>query len=85
MGADIQQRVVIQIIAEVAGRDPATLDLDHDLVMDVGLDSLDTVELAMQLEEQFELFLPDEAIEGMRRVSDVVAMVDRMTGGGVAA
>lgn len=42
---------------------------------DLGLDSLDRVEIAMGLEEEFDLDFPDDVIEGWRTVADVLASV----------
>lgn len=73
-------QLVFQAIADEAGLEYAEISLDHDLIADLGLDSLDRVELQMALEEEFdvelvELRLDEEAFENVRSVRDVVKLV----------
>ena len=57
---------------------PSTTDitLDARLIDDLGVDSLDTVELVMELEERFEIEIPDEDAELMKTVKDIVDYID---------
>ena len=43
---------------------------------DLGADSLDIVDLVMNLEDEFDTEIPDEAIEGMKTVGDVVKYIE---------
>ena len=52
--------------------DPATVTPDTNLIDDLGADSLDTVELVMALEEEFEIEIPDEDAEKVRTVQDAI-------------
>ena len=63
----------VAVIAEVAGRSVEDFALVDDLVEGVGLDSLDIVEMVMQIEEAFDIEIPDEAAEKWKTVADVVA------------
>ena len=47
---------------------------------DLGADSLDTVELVMALEEEFEIEIPDEAAEKIVSVQDAVDYIDKQVG-----
>jgi len=51
---------------------------EADLVNDLGADSLDTVELIMQLEEEFEITIPDEDAEQIKTVEDVLNYIEAM-------
>ena len=57
------QAKVIQIISEQLGKDESEIKMSSHFIEDLDADSLDTVELVMALEEEFELDIPDEAAE----------------------
>jgi acyl carrier protein len=48
-----------------------------DLVKDLGLDSLDTVELTLGLEERFNIEIPDTELEGVGTVGDAVTLIEK--------
>jgi len=53
---------------------------DTNLEQDLGVDSLDIVELVMEVEEQFDVQVPDEqAVKQMRTVADTVRFIQRQT------
>ncbi len=68
---DVAARV-IPILAEEAGMPPEELRGSQSLINDLMYDSLTVVETVMELEEEFDLEIPDEAAEGMRTVADVI-------------
>ncbi|MBA3430844.1 MAG: acyl carrier protein [Actinobacteria bacterium] len=51
--------------------------LDANLVQDLGLDSLDTVEVTMGLEEKFSVEIADEELEDVATVGDAVGLVEK--------
>ena len=61
-GATVDERVK-KIIAEQLGVEEEEVTLEAHFVEDLGADSLDTVELVMALEEEFEIEIPDEDAE----------------------
>ena len=63
------------IIAEQLGTDSDKVGADSKFV-DLGADSLDTVELVMALEEAFDIEIPDEAAEGITTVGDAVKYIE---------
>lgn len=67
----IEQRVK-KIVAEQLGVDEKTLKNEQSFVEDLGADSLDSVELVMALEEEFEAEIPDEDAEKIRTVQDAI-------------
>ena len=62
-------------LAELIECDPETIKLETRLEEDLEADSLDLVELAMSLEEELSLEIPDEELEGIRTVGDAVDFV----------
>ncbi len=62
-------------LGELIERDPGTITLETRLEEDLEADSLDLVELAMALEEELSLEIPDEELEGIRTVRDAVDFI----------
>ena len=60
------------IIGDQLGVERASLVPEASLLDDLGADSLDLVELIMALEEEFGIEVPDEDVERIRTVSDIV-------------
>jgi acyl carrier protein len=48
-----------------------------DLQSDLGLDSLDTVEMTVGLEDRFGIEIPDSELEGVKTVNDAVELIDK--------
>ncbi len=69
--ASIEERVK-NIIVEQLGVDADQVTPDTSFVEDLGADSLDTVELVMAFEEEFDLEIPDEEAEKMTTVGDAI-------------
>ncbi|WP_347487893.1 acyl carrier protein [Desulfoscipio sp. XC116] len=72
--ADIFERVK-EIIVEQLGVEPGDVKAEASFVDDLGADSLDIVELVMALEETFELQIPDEDAEKIRKVGEAVQYI----------
>lgn len=68
---NIEQRVK-KIVAEQLGVNEADVKNESSFVNDLGADSLDTVELVMALEEEFETEIPDEDAEKITNVQQAV-------------
>src|SRR6267154_1344035 len=64
------------IIAEQLGVKPEEVTPTASFVDDLGADSLDTVELIMALEEEFNVEIPDEDAEKMKTVGDVIKYIE---------
>ena len=63
---------VKEIIVEQLGVDADQVTTDASFVDDLGADSLDTVELVMALEEEFDIEIPDEDAEKIGTVKDAI-------------
>jgi acyl carrier protein len=68
---NIEQRVK-KIVAEQLGVNEAVVKNESSFVNDLGADSLDTVELVMALEEEFETEIPDEEAEKIGTVQQAI-------------
>ncbi|MDN5862225.1 MAG: acyl carrier protein [Salinisphaera sp.] len=72
--SSVQERVQ-KIIAEQLSVSEDQVAEDASFVDDLGADSLDTVELVMALEEEFEIDIPDEEAEKIVTVQDAVSYI----------
>ena len=63
---------VKEIIIDKLGIDVGKISMDAKFIDDLGADSLDTVELIMQFEEEFSIEIPDEEAEGLLSVGQAV-------------
>ena len=71
---NIEQRVK-KIVAEQLGVNESEIKTDSSFVDDLGADSLDTVELVMALEDEFECEIPDEDAEKITSVQQAIDYV----------
>ena len=69
--SSIEERVK-KIVAEQLGVKEEEVQTDASFVEDLGADSLDTVELVMALEEEFETEIPDEDAEKIKTVQQAI-------------
>ena len=67
---------VRMIIVEQLGVDPAEVTVEASFLEDLGADSLDTAELVMALEEEFDIEIMYEDAEKIVKVQDAVAYID---------
>ena len=59
------------------GIEASKVSENADLQGDLGLDSLDTVEMTVGLEERFDIEIPDSELEGVQTVSDAVELIEK--------
>lgn len=72
---EIQDKV-IEIVCKQLGVDKAKVTITTSFVNDLGADSLDTVELIMEMEDAFGVSIPDEDAEKIQTISDAVKYVE---------
>lgn len=72
MDRNAMEKKVMDIIARQLGVDREIVTPQANVVDDLGADSLDVVELVMELETEFDLEIPDEEAEKIRTVKDIV-------------
>lgn len=73
---------VVNIISEQMGVDKSQITRETNFVNDLNADSLDTVELVMELEDEFETSIPDEDAEKIQTVGQAVEFIMQATAGG---
>ncbi|MBQ8202788.1 MAG: acyl carrier protein [Clostridia bacterium] len=66
---------IAQILAEQLDADVESITLETKIAEDLGADSLDVVELLMSIEDEFDVEVPDEEIENVKTVGDVVEYI----------
>jgi acyl carrier protein len=69
--SDIEARVK-RIIVDKLGVDESEVVNEASFTNDLGADSLDTVELIMELEKEFDISIPDDQAEGIGTVGDAI-------------
>jgi acyl carrier protein len=74
---DLERRTK-QILTNRLGIPAEDITLDAKLIEDLGMDSLDAVELAIAAERQFGIGLSDEQISRLKTVADIIALVQRL-------
>jgi acyl carrier protein len=75
MANDIEDTVK-SIIVEKLGVDESDVTTDASFTNDLGADSLDTVELIMEFEKEFDLTIPDEEAEEIATVGDAITYLE---------
>ena len=71
----VEQRV-IEIVCEHLAVSKETVTRSTSFVEDIGADSLDIVELVMELEEEFDIQIPDDQAEKIKTVGEAVDYID---------
>lgn len=74
--ATVSERV-IDIVAEQLGVEKDKITPETSFVNDLGADSLDTVELVMELEEEFDINIPDEVAEKIQTVGQAIDFIEK--------
>jgi acyl carrier protein len=73
--SDIAEKVK-KIIVDRLGVDEAEVNAESSFTNDLGADSLDTVELIMEFEKEFDISIPDEEAEKIQTVGDAISYVE---------
>jgi len=76
--SSIQDRV-ISIVCEQMGASRDKVTPQTSFVNDLGADSLDTVELVMEFEDEFDINIPDEEAEKIQTVGDAIRYIEENT------
>ena len=66
---------VIEIVSEQMGVDKSEITRETHFINDLNADSLDTVELVMEFEDEFELSIPDEEAEKIQTVGQAIDFI----------
>lgn len=69
---------VIELVSNQIGIPEKQISLDAQFVADLGFDSLDLVEFVMLVEEEFDISVPDEESEKIKKVRDAVQAIQKL-------
>ncbi len=67
---------VKEILSAQLETDVDEIEMKSDLFDDLGADRLDMVDIAMTIEDEYSIELPDEALENIKRVEDLVEFIE---------
>ena len=67
---------VIKIVCDQMGATPDKVTEETSFINDLGADSLDTVELVMEFEDEFEISIPDEDAEKIQTVGSAIQYIE---------
>ena len=73
--SDVAEKVKA-IIVDKLGVDESEITNDANFINDLGADSLDTVELIMEFEKEFDVQIPDDKAEAIATVGDAVSFIE---------
>lgn len=69
---------ILQLIAEQFNRNVEDLELGLSFVYDLGADSIELVELVMNIEEEFDMEIPDDKLQKFQTIQDVLNYIDEL-------
>ena len=78
MDAKMIEEKVVGIISEQMGVDKGEISLETSFINDLNADSLDTVELVMEFEDEFDINIPDEEAEKIQTVGAAVEHISKL-------
>ena len=78
MSNDLNAKITALIVDKL-GVDEDDITIEASFTNDLGADSLDTVELIMELEKEFDITIPDEDAENIATVGDAISYVEKAT------
>lgn len=73
--SDVAEKVKV-IIVDKLGVDESEVTNDANFINDLGADSLDTVELIMEFEKEFDIQIPDDKAEAIATVGNAVSFIE---------
>lgn len=77
--ADEIAKKVIAIVVDKLGVEESQVKPEANFTSDLGADSLDTVELIMELEKEFNISIPDDEAQKIATVGDAIAYIEKNT------
>lgn len=72
---------IMNLLADKLGYERCEIKEEQDLVTELGIDSLDMVEIIMGIEEEFGLKIDDKEVEGIKTVEDLIKKVENIMKG----
>lgn len=75
--ASVEERVITIVSEQLGVPDKSKVTRETSFVNDLGADSLDTVELVMEFEEEFNINIPEEAAEKIQTVGEAIDYIEK--------
>ena len=72
---------IMNLLADKLGYERCEIKEEQDLITELGIDSLDMVEIIMGIEEEFGLKIDDKEVEGIKTVEDLIKKVENIMKG----
>lgn len=69
---------VRELVAQQLNISEDTITMESEIIKDLGADSLDVVEMLMGLEEEFSITVEEEEAVNLKKVSDIVELIDKV-------
>ena len=69
-----------KLLSEQLDIDPEEITMDSTLLEDLGADSIELVDLVMSVEEEYDIEVPDDALDDIRTVGDAVNYLENLIG-----
>jgi acyl carrier protein len=79
--SNVAQRVIDIVASQLNVADKEKITRDMHFVNDLGADSLDTVELVMELEDEFEINIPEEEADKIQTVGQAIDRIEEIMSG----
>jgi acyl carrier protein len=70
---------ILSMLIKQLNKKPADVTFDKRIKEDLGADSLDVVEILMNVEDKYGITVPDDILYGIKTVGDLIRVVDQMT------
>ena len=67
---------IIEILVEQLSVKESDIEMSSHLAEDLGADSLDAIDIVMSIEDRYEIEVPDEVVEKMKTVEDIVNYIE---------
>ena len=68
---------IIELISNYQGIDKGAITIDSSLIKDLGLSSYDVLDLSCQIEDMFNVEVPDEKIANLETIRDIVDLLEK--------
>lgn len=68
-----------ELLANQLGADEDQMSMDTNIAADLGADSLDVVELLAEIQDEFDIEIPDEEIENIKTIGDLTEYIQNNT------